>query len=128
VLRFGRRASLMQTMEVFLPDTVKAILLGLIAIVFALAWLARRLPHVAWLRIFRLPVVQMSEEERVRRRRSANRLAALEMVFAGLALPLLYFVSTVMFFSEPKTGPTIIVSACSILCIALGIWIFVRNR
>jgi hypothetical protein len=28
-------------MEVFLPDTAKAILLGLLAIAFALAWLAR---------------------------------------------------------------------------------------
>ena len=115
-------------METFLSDTVQAILLGLLAITFALSRLARALPHVAWLQVFRLPVMRMSEEQKIRRRRSANRLVALEMVVAGVALPLLYFVSTVMFFSEPKTIPTIIVTACSILCIALGIWIFLRNR
>src|SRR5712691_6846763 len=79
-----------QTMETFLPDTVKAILLGLLAVAFALARLARALPHVAWLQVFRLPVMQMSEEQRARRRRSGNRLAGLEIVLAGLALPLLY--------------------------------------
>ena len=115
-------------MERFLPDTVKAILLGLIVIAFALSRLARALPHVGWLRVFRLPVIQMSEEERARRRRSANRMAALEIVVAGLALPLLYLVLTVMFFNEPRTMPTIIVTASSILCLALGIWIFARNR
>jgi hypothetical protein len=115
-------------METFLPDTAKAILLGLIAIAFVLNRLSRRLPHVAWLQVFRLPVIQMSAEQRARRRRSGNRMAALEMVFAGLALPAVYFFSTMMFFNEPKTIPTIIVGACSVFCIALGIWIFVRNR
>ena len=114
-------------MESFLPDTVKAILLGLIAIVFVLNRLSRRLPHVAWLQVFRLPVIQMSEEQRARRQRSGNRMAALEIVVAGLALPVVYFLSTIMFFSEPKTIPTIIVTACSVLCIGLGIWLFVRN-
>jgi len=84
-------------METFLPDTVKVILFGLIVIAFALSRLARALPHVAWLQVFRLP--QMSEEQRARRRRSANRLTALEIVLAGLALPLLYLLSTVMLFN-----------------------------
>jgi hypothetical protein len=114
-------------MESFLPDSVKAILLGLIAIVFVLNRLSRRLPHVAWLRAFRFPVIQMSEEERERRRRSGNRMAALEIAFAGLALPAVYFLSSVMFFSEPKTIPTIIVIACSVLCLGIGIWVLVRN-
>jgi sterol desaturase/sphingolipid hydroxylase (fatty acid hydroxylase superfamily) len=115
-------------MESFLPDTVKAILLALIAIVFVLNRLSRRLPHVAWLQVFRLPVIQMSEEQRARRRRAGNQMAALEIVLAGLALPAVYFLSTIMFFSEPKTIPTMIVTACSILCIVLGIWIFAWNR
>lgn len=115
-------------MEAFLPDDVKATLLGLLAIVFALAWLARALPQVAWLQVFRLPAIQLSEEQKRRRRRSANRLAALEIIVAGLALPLFYLVSTVMLFNDFKTLPTIIVSACSVLCIVVGIWIFVRNR
>ena len=115
-------------MEAFLPNTVKAILLGVLAIVFVLSRLARALPHIAWLQVFRLPLVEMSEEERERRRRSGNRMAALEIVIAGVALPLVYFISTIMFFSEPTPIPTLIVAACSILCIGLGSWIFVRNR
>jgi len=115
-------------METFLPDSVKAILLALIALVFVLSRLARALPQVSWLRFFRLPLVQVSEEQRARRRRSANRMAGFEIVVAGLALPLLYFISTIIFFSEPKPIPTIVVTACSVLCLALGIWIFVRNR
>ena len=73
-------------MEVFLSNTVKVILLGLLAIGFALAWIARAYPQVAWLRIFRLPAVRLSEEQRAQRRRSSNRMAALEIVVAGLAL------------------------------------------
>jgi hypothetical protein len=106
---------------------VKAILLGVIAVVFVLSRLARARPDITWLQVFRLPVIQMSEQERTRRRRSANRMAALEIILAGFVLPLVYFISTVMFFNEPKTIPVIIVTGCSILCIALGIWIFARN-
>lgn len=114
-------------MDDFLPDTVKAILLGLIAIMFVLSRLARRFPHVAVLQIFRLPVIQMSEAELERRRRSGGQMAGLEIVLAGIALPFLYFASTIMSFNEPTTIATIIVTACSLLCIVLGIWIFVRN-
>lgn len=114
-------------MEAFLPDTLKAILMGLIAIVFVLSRLARWLPHVAVLQVFRLPVIQMSEAQREKRRRFGNRMAGLEIVLAGVVLPLFYFASTIMFFSEPKAIPTIIVTACSVLCIALGVWIFARN-
>lgn len=115
-------------MEAFLPDTVKVVLLVVLAVAFAMAWLARKHPHVPWLQAFRLPDTQLSEEQKAKRRRTANRLAALEIMVAGLALPLLYLVSTVLLFNEPKTIPMIIVSACSVLCIALGIWIFARNR
>ncbi len=114
-------------MEMFLPESVKAILLGLIATAFVLSRLARWFPHVAWLQVFRLPVIQMSEEQRTKRRRFGNRMAGLEMVFAGVVLPLVYFGSTIMFFSEPQMIPMIIVAAGSATCIGLGIWIFVRN-
>lgn len=115
-------------MELFLPDTVKTVLLGLFAIALVLAGLARAFPHVGWLKVFRFPVIQLSEEERQRRRRSANRMTALEIMIAGLALPLLYLFSTVMMFNDFETIPTIVVGACSVLCIALGIWLFARNR
>jgi len=114
-------------METFLPASVKAILLGLIAVAFVLSRLAHWFPQVAWLQIFRLPVIKMSGQQREKRRRFGNRMAGLEIVFAGVMLPLVYFGSTIMFFSEPQTIPTIIVTACGALCIALGIWVFVRN-
>jgi hypothetical protein len=107
---------------------VKAILLGVIALAFVMFRLARAFPDVGWLQFFRLPVLQMSEQERARRRRSANRLAGLEIVLAGIVLPFLYFASTFILFSEPRTVPTIIVTVCSILCIVLGIWVFARDR
>lgn len=114
-------------MGTIFPDSVKAILLGVIAVVFVLSRLSRWFPDVGWLQLFRLPVIQMSDEERVRRRRFGNRMAGLEIVLAGVSLPLLYFASTIMSFSEPTMIPTVIVGAASLLCIALGIWIFVRN-
>ena len=61
-------------MEKPFPDSVKAILFGLIVIVFVLSRFAVAFPDVAWLQVFRLPARQMSGEERARRRRSANRL------------------------------------------------------
>ena len=124
--RFASRA-FNANMETFLPDRVRATLLGLIAIAFIMTRLARWFPNVAWLQVFRLPLIKMTEARREKRRRSSNRMAGLEMVLAGAVLPLVYFASTVMFFNEPETMPTIIVTACSVLCIGLGIWIFVRN-
>jgi len=115
-------------MESFFSDTVKVILLGVLAIAFALNWLARSRPEVAWLQVFRLPALHLSEEQKARRRRTANRITGLEIIVGGLALPLLYILATVMMFNNFETVPTVIVGACSVLCIALGIWIFWRNR
>jgi hypothetical protein len=115
-------------MESFLPDSVKAILLGLIAVVFVLNRLAPRFPDVAWLQVFRLTVRQMSEEEKARRRRRANRMAGVEIILAGLVLPLLYLASKVMMFNEPTQLGLIVVGGCSLACIGLGIWVIVRNR
>jgi uncharacterized membrane protein len=114
-------------MDIFLSNTVRAILLGVIVVAFGLNRLARAFPDVAWLQIFRLPEREMSEEERARRRRTANRLAGMEMVIAGLVLPLLYFIPTFMMFNEPKPLPMLVVGVLSIACIAVGIWIFARN-
>ena len=115
-------------MESILPVWLQVALLGVLAIGFGLSRIARSWPDVAWLQAFRLPTVQMTEEEKARRRRAGNRQAGLEIIVAGLALPVLYMISTVMMFNNFKTLPTIIVNACSVLCIALGIWVFVRNR
>jgi hypothetical protein len=114
-------------MESFLPKSVQALLLGLLVVGFALTRLARWFPDIEWLQVFRLPELQMSEEQKARRRRSANRWAGLEIIFAGLVLPVLYVGSKVMMFNEPTTAGLIIVSACSLLCFIAGIWVLVRN-
>jgi hypothetical protein len=108
-------------------NTIKAVLFGLIAISFVLNRLSRRFPDIAWLQLFRLPLIQLSEERRIKRERLGNRMAAFEMILAGLAIPAAYLLSTVMFMSEPKMLPMLIVGACSIACIGAGIWIFAKN-
>jgi uncharacterized membrane protein len=114
-------------MEALLPDTTETILLGLIAIAFALGWLARTFPDVGWLRFFHLPQVQMTEAQRAERRRTANRITGIEMILAGFILPLLYIAGTVMMFNDFETLPTMVVGACSLACIAFGIWVLMRS-
>lgn len=111
----------------FLSTTVKAILLAVIAAVFGLSRLARAYPDVGWLQMFRLPIRQMSEEERERRRKSGNRMAALQMILAGFILPFLYLASTVFMFENPSTAAMLIVGTLSLLCIGAGVWILARN-
>ncbi len=115
-------------METFLSDTTKTVLLGVIAVVFALSWLARQHPEIAWLHAFRLPDPHLTEEQKQRRRRAGNRIAGLEMIVAGVAFPLLYLAATVMMFNDFKTLPTILVSAGSILQVTFGVWVFWKNR
>src|SRR5689334_9311584 len=97
-------------MEVFFSDTVKAGMLGVIAVAFVLNGLARRNPHVAWLQAFRLPTVPLTQEQKEKRRRHANRMAAVEIILAGLILPLLYVASTVMMFNDFKPLATMLVA------------------
>ena len=114
-------------MAMFLSPTLKAILLGLIAVVFGLSRLARAYPRIGWLQVFRLPERQMSEEERARRKRAENRRAGLEIILAGFVLPLVYFGLGVMFFTEPSGLEVTIVGLLSVLFIGGGIWVLARN-
>ena len=118
---FGRE------MGMFLSTTVKAILLGLIAVVFGLSRLARAYPSVGWLQVFRLPERKMSEEEKARRKRAENRRAGLEIILAGFVLPLVYFGLGVVFFTEPSGLEIVIVGLLSVLFIGGGIWVLARN-
>lgn len=115
-------------MELFIPDSVKAIVVVLVVVGFVLTRLALRFPDVAWLQIFRLPVRQISDEEKARQRRRASLMAGIQIILAGLVLPLLYLASKVMMFDEPTPLGMIIVGGCMLACIGLGIWIIVRNR
>ena len=114
-------------MDSFLPDSVKAIVLGLVAIVFVLSRLSYRFPDVAWLQHFQLPIRHWSEEEKVRQRRRASLMAGIEMILAGMILPLLYLAAKLMMFNEPTTLGMVIVGGCSLACIGLGIWVIGRS-
>jgi hypothetical protein len=114
-------------MDKFLPNWVKAILLGVIVVAFGLNRLASAYPQVEWLHKFRLPVWEMSEQEKARRQKSGNRMAALQMILAGLILPFGYLASTVFMFNEPGTVAMIVVGALSFLCISVGIWLLAKN-
>ena len=114
-------------MESFLPDSVKAILLGMIAVVFVLSRLSYRFPDVDWLQHFRLPIPHFSDEEKRRQRRRSSLMAGMEIILAGMVLPVLYIAAKMMMFNEPTTLGMVIVGACSLACICLGIWVIVRN-
>jgi hypothetical protein len=111
----------------FLSTTVKAILLGLIAVVFGLSRLARAYPSVGWLQLFRLPERQMSDEEKARRKRAENRRAGLEIILAGVVLPIVYFGLGVVFFTEPSALEIVVVGLLSVLSVGGGIWILAKN-
>jgi uncharacterized membrane protein YqjE len=110
-----------------IPPAIQAILLGVIVVVFGLNRLARAFPDVEWLQKFRLPTIELSEEEKARRRRRANLMAGFEIILAGLVLPLLYLASKVMMFNEPTTFGLIIVGSCSLTCLGLGGWVIARS-
>ena len=123
----ARTALLNKLMDSFLPDSVKAILLGFVAVVFVLSRLSYRFPDVDWLQHFRLPIPHFSEEQKRRQRRRASLMAGMEIILAGMVLPLVYVAAKVMMFNEPTTLGMAIVGGCSVACIILGIWVIVRN-
>lgn len=102
-------------------------MLGFVALVFVLSRLSYRFPEVDWLRHFRLPIPQFSDAERARRRRRANMMAGMEIILAGLVLPILYIAAKMMMFNEPTTLGLVIVVGCSLACIGVGIWVIARN-
>jgi len=100
----------------FLPDNVKLILLGVLVLGAGLVW-ALRLPRGA-----------VDAAEQARRRRAGDRNAGLEIALLGLVLPFIYIAATVMMFNDFKPLPTVLVAASSAGCIALGVWLYARNR
>jgi hypothetical protein len=144
---------MMDTMFDFLPEPVKTVLVGVLA-VFALlvtaanslpdvAWLRpfrlnqnlseaqkarmRRLPDVAWLRPFRLNQ-NLSEAQKARMRRRARLHVGLELIGVGLLLPVGYLVLTVMMFNEIDPLTMGLTLAGSVVCIGLGIWAMFSSK
>jgi hypothetical protein len=113
--------------ELFIPDSVKAIVATLVVVLFVLSRLAHRFPDVDWLQHFRLPIRHLSEEEKRRQRRRGNLMAGMQIILAGMVLPLLYIAAKVMMFNEPTTLGMAIVGGCSLACIVIGSWVIARS-
>jgi NADH:ubiquinone oxidoreductase subunit K len=101
---------------------------GLLVVLFGLSALSRRFPHIAWLQLFRYNAPQLSDEQRAKMRRRANIHAGIELILLGIVVPMVYFVSTVMFFNEPTAGGMAIALGSAAVLIALGITAIWRNR
>ena len=99
----------------------------IVVVVYGLSALSRRFPHVAWLQHFRLPWLQVSEEQQARMRYRANVYVGAQLILFGLVLPLGYVVLTVMTFNTVRAGVMALVLAGSVLCIVLGITAIVRG-
>lgn len=111
--------------ESFLPESVKMVLMGIVSVVMVLSALARRMPDVAWLQTFKLQD-KRTEEQKRKAQRSANILGGFEMILAGVALPAVYVVLTVMLFNEPSQGVLLLVGAFSLLLIGIGVVVIVK--
>src|SRR5687768_15470 len=111
--------------ESFLPESVKMVLMGIVSVVIVLSALAGRMPDVAWLQTFKLQD-KRTEEQKRRARRSANILGGLEMIVAGVALPAVYVIPTVMFFNEPSQRVLLLLGAFSIALIGIGVRVIVK--
>jgi hypothetical protein len=108
--------------------TVQIVLASIIAVVFGLSALSRRLPHVAWLQLFRFHRPQLSEEQQARMRQHANVHAGVEMILLGIVVPVVYIGGTVMFFNTPTLLGIVLSLGSSVLLIGLGATAIWRNR
>ncbi len=107
---------------------VQMVLVGIIAIVFALSKLSRRFPEVAWLQVFRFDPPQLSAEQKAKHRRRANIGGGVELILLGTMLPMGYAAMTVMMFNDFTPMATTLVLAGSALCIGFGVSAIWRNR
>jgi hypothetical protein len=115
-------------MEAFLPESVKIVLLGVFAAGIVLVWVSRRLPQVAWLEPFRLRGFQLTEAQKARHRRFHIIKAGLEIMLAGIAVPVLYVLSKVFMFDEPTSMGMLVSGAIAATCIVIGVVVMIRSR
>ena len=108
--------------------TVQLVLFGFLAVLFGMSALSRRFPHIAWLQLFRYNAPRLSEEQRANLRQRANVHAGIELILLGIVVPMVYFASTVMMFSEPTVTGTTISLTSALLLIGLGTAAIWRNR
>lgn len=99
---------------------VKAALAGFAAVMWVLSTLARRYPHVAWLRRFADVFPRPTAAERERQRRRGDYDAGIQLILIGVSLPLVALALTLMTWSDITTTGVALVLAASVACIALG--------
>lgn len=102
-------------MGAFVPEPLKTVFLGVLAAGILLAWVSRRLPGVQWLAPFRLAAFQPTEAQRAKHRRFGNIKAGVEIMLAGIAVPMLYLLSKVFMFNEPTAGGMLISVAVALI-------------
>lgn len=110
-----------------LNETMEVVLGSAVILIMGLSFLARRHPHVRWLRAFNVHA-HLTEEQRSRLRRVQNRTTGAELILIGFILPMGYLVLKVMLFSEIRTVEVVLVGLSSAACISLGVVALVRNR
>jgi len=108
--------------------TIQLVLVGILAVTLGLAALSRRFPQAGWLQVFRYVKPRLSEEQQGKIRQSANIHAGIELILLGVVLPMVYFASSLMMFTDPTTPGTVLVGAGSVLLIGLGVTAIWRNR
>jgi hypothetical protein len=134
----------------FLPDNVKIIAGIILLVLYLLSYLAKRRtrqlerqrrinevlhpgmqqpstpPDIGWLGAFRRP--ELAPEQKARFRRRANVIAGAELILLGIVIPLGYGALTIMTFNSFDPAANWLVGACSVLCIAAGIFAMVRAK
>ena len=103
-----------------MTDRIRLVLGGVLAMVFGLSALSRRLPHVVWLRPFGRMRPRLSEGQRAEARRRGDVDAGAHLILLGLALPLFYVATTVMLFSAFTARGVVLTLAGSVTLIGLG--------
>lgn len=81
----------------------EAVQAALTLIILVVVILPDRFPDVEWLQRFRLPKPYLTDEQQRAQIRRANRMAGIEMIFAGIIVPVGAIMLWVMFFREPGT-------------------------
>jgi hypothetical protein len=108
--------------------TFQLVVVGLLALLFALSGLSRRFPHVAWLQLFRYDRPRLSAEQRAKMRQRANVYAGVELILLGIVVPIAYFALTVMMFNEPTMLGTTLALGSALVLISLGSVAIWTNR
>ena len=109
-------------------ERLQIIALIAVAAIWGLAELARRRPEIGWLRPFRIAFARLPEDQRAAARRRGDRIAGLQFLLLGIALPIGAAVLKLAFFARFSAVEIAIVAAISLLCLALGISGIAKSR